>query len=64
MQEKQQRTMNKSTIRCQKQTDPVAAHVMEINHPVYSIKYTKIEKICLATTGEDVETLLLMKEAF
>jgi hypothetical protein len=42
----------------------VAAHFVEANHPISSLKYTGIEHVALPRRGDNMEILLLQREAF
>ena len=53
-----------SSIRCKNIDYPVAAHLVESNHPISSLKYTGIEHIALPRTGGNIEILLLQREAY
>uniref|UniRef100_A0A4W5PKF4 pyrroline-5-carboxylate reductase n=1 Tax=Hucho hucho TaxID=62062 RepID=A0A4W5PKF4_9TELE len=42
----------------------IAAHFVEANHPVSSLRYTGIEHVALPRRGGNIEILLLQREAY
>jgi hypothetical protein len=52
----------RSTIRCKNLTYPVAAHFLEANHSISSLRYIGIEHVTLPGRGGDLDNLLLKRE--
>ena len=55
---------HRSTIRCKNLNYPVAAHFVEFNHPISSLRYIGIEKVSLPPRGGDLENLLSKREHY
>lgn len=55
---------HRSTIRCKNLNYPVAAHFVEFNHPISSLKYIGIEKVVLPPRGGDLDNLLSRREHY
>ncbi|CAB1320281.1 unnamed protein product, partial [Coregonus sp. 'balchen'] len=51
-------------ILCKSTDYPVAAHFVEANHPISSLKYTGIEHVALPKRGGNIDILLLQREAY
>ena len=54
---------HRSSIRCKNTTYPVAAHFVEANHTVSSLRYIGIEQVSKPRRGGDFDSLLLQREA-
>ena len=61
---KQRIAEHRSSIRCKNIDYPVAAHFVEANHPIFSLKYTGIEHVALPRRGGNIEILLLQRDAY
>ena len=61
---KQSIAEHRSSIRCKNIDYPVAAHFVEANHPIFSLKYTGIEHVALPRRGRNIEILLLQREGY
>ena len=55
---------HRSSNTCKNIDYPVAAHFVDANHPISSLKYTGIEHIALPRRGGNIEILLLQREAY
>ncbi|CAB1351387.1 unnamed protein product, partial [Coregonus sp. 'balchen'] len=53
-----------SSIRCKNTDYPVAAHFVEANHPISSLKYIGIEHVTIPKRGCNIKTLLLQRKAY
>ncbi|KAJ0063651.1 hypothetical protein NL108_004773 [Boleophthalmus pectinirostris] len=55
---------HRSTIRCKNMNYPVAAHFVDFNHPISSLRYIGIEHVELPPRGGNLEMLLSKREHF
>lgn len=55
---------HRSTIRCKNLNYPVAAHFVEFNHPISSLKYIGIERVTLPPRGGGPRPVIIKKGTF